>query len=90
MTRTCDFYCKIDWTDTWDLKVQHEPLLCFVCLPYSVSRPQIREREKLLDELGGLLLSPQLSEKSNREKWNLLRKLLVRARSLCPLPSRVL
>mmetsp|Transcript_18233 Transcript_18233/g.45137 ORF Transcript_18233/g.45137 Transcript_18233/m.45137 type:complete len:1296 (-) Transcript_18233:2196-6083(-) len=86
LTRTSDFYFKMDWSDSWDLKVHHEPLLCFICLPFRVSRPKLRERAQLLDEVGSLLLQPDLRKKSHGERWDLLRKFLVQARSLCTLP----
>mmetsp|Transcript_18229 Transcript_18229/g.45121 ORF Transcript_18229/g.45121 Transcript_18229/m.45121 type:complete len:1319 (-) Transcript_18229:2184-6140(-) len=90
MTRTADFYFKIDWGDAWNLKVHHEPLLCFILLPFSVSMPNLSERNRLLDDMDRLLLQSSLQQKSDRQKWDLLRKLFARSRSLCPLPKRVL
>lgn len=90
MTRTADYYFKIDWADCWDRKVYHEPLLCFVCLPFSISDPKLHDRKTLLDKMGGVLLQSELRKKNYAERWNLLRELFVEARSLCPLPSSVL
>ena len=90
LTRTSDFYFRINWIDSWDTKVHHEPLLCFICLPFSLSNPNLRERESLLDEMGRVLLQPELHKKSDSEKWNLLRELLCRARALCSLPTSFL
>ena len=45
MTRTADFYLKIDWEDCWNLEVHHEPLLCFICLPYTISSPCLSKQK---------------------------------------------
>ena len=90
MTRTADFYFKIDWDEVWNLKVHHEPLLCFVCLPFCMSHPRLGDRKLLLDEVDGVLLQSTLRQKGDGEKWNLLRKLFSRSRNLCPLPKRLL
>jgi hypothetical protein len=90
MTRTADFYFKIDWDEVWNLKVHHEPLLCFVCLPFCMSHPRLGDRKLLLDEVDGVLLQSTLRQKGDGEKWKFLRKLFSRSRNLCPLPKRFL
>lgn len=60
LTQTADFYFKIDWDDCWNLQVHHEPLLCFVCLPFSISDPKLSDRKTLLDKVGQLLLQSEL------------------------------
>jgi hypothetical protein len=35
----------------WPLKEHYEPLLIFVCLPYSSSAPRLAEKNLLLEEL---------------------------------------
>ena len=85
MTRGSDFYFKIDWPDIWPLKSQFEPLLIFVCLPYRSANPRLEERERLLETFRRSLLVDEVREISAGGRRDLLRKLLQRARSLCPL-----
>ena len=90
MTRLSDFYFIIDWLDCWDRSEHFEPLLCFVCLPFSVSRPNLNRRKQLLDKATRVLSSENLSKVCDRQKWDILRKLLCSAREVCPLPDGVL
>lgn len=84
LARGSDFYFRIDWKGVWDLSTHFEPLLVFVCLPYRSCSPKHGERDKLLDELRGKLLGPSMSETCPVRQRSILRKLLFRARALCP------
>jgi len=90
LTRTSDFCFRISCEDSWSLKEQHEPLLCFLCLPLSVSRPKLRFRRELLEDMERVLLQPKLQKEGDSHNWDLLCKFLLRARSLCAMPSSVL
>jgi hypothetical protein len=83
MTRGTDFYFRLDSDKVWPLKEHFEPLLIFVCLPYSSSAPRLSEKNLLLEELRGALLRSKLPEIPEVQRWNFLRKLLRRARALC-------
>jgi hypothetical protein len=83
LTRGTDFYFRLDSDKVWPLKKHFEPLLNFVCLPYSSSSPRLPEKDILLEELRGTMLQNELPEVPQVQRWNMLRKLLRRARSLC-------
>jgi hypothetical protein len=84
--RGTDGYFKIkDFPETWDLSVQFEPILIFVCLPYVSLNPRLVERKQLLDEFQGALPGKGMPEISAGRRGDLLRKLLESARELCPL-----
>ena len=76
MTRGTDFYFRLDSDKVWPLKEHFEPLLIFVCLPYSSSAPRLAEKNLLLEELRGALLRSKLPEIPEVQRWNFLRKLL--------------
>ena len=84
LTRGSEFYLRLDWNEVWDLKTNFEPLLLFVCIPYRSDFPKLAEQEKLLDEFRRSMLWNDLSEKPDSFRRHLLRKLLLSARSLCP------
>ena len=85
MTRGSDFYFKLDWTDCWDESEHHEPLLCFVFLPFLLSEPHLKRRRNLLADMERLLSKANLSQVGNATKWHILRQLLLRAWGLCPM-----
>jgi hypothetical protein len=86
MTRGSDTsYLSLKWTSVWDTARLFEPLLMFICFPFSCHAPLLQERSKLVEECNRLLQSGNLHETSDRKKWDFLRKLLSRARHLCPL-----
>jgi hypothetical protein len=85
LTRGTDFYFRMDSNKVWPLKAHFEPLLIFVCLPYSSSSPRLAKKGLLLEELQGTVLRNKLPEVPEVQRWNILRKLLRRARSLCSL-----
>lgn len=87
--RGTDGYFKLDCPFVWDLKTHFEPVLIYVCLPYVSSRPRLVERSKLLDEFRGALPKAGMPPLSARGGRVVLRKLLLAARQLCPLPKRV-
>jgi hypothetical protein len=86
MTRECDFYFKIPAgaCSLWDA-AQYEPVLIFVCLPFSVARPKLQLRQRLLEDMHRIMLAEGLWQGSGKRGGNLLRELLVRARDLCSL-----
>ena len=63
---------------------QFEPLLIFVCFPYRPERPNLAEQEELLEQFRGEVLGTGLSEAPQERRRYILRKLLLRARALCP------
>ena len=83
--RGSEFYFRIDWADVWNLTHHFEPLLFFLCLPYRSDQPRLPEQEELLVEFRRLLLGSNLPDIPNARRRYLLRKLLLRARALCPL-----
>lgn len=85
LSRGSEFYLKLDWPEVWDLSKHFEPVLIFLCLPYRACAPNRDEQEKLLVEFRRSMLSANLSEVSEERRRYLLRKLLQRARALCPL-----
>jgi hypothetical protein len=87
--RGTDSYFKLDCPLVWDLKTHFEPVLIFVSLPFVTSRPRLTERRKLLDGFQGALPTYGLPPLSPSRGRDLLRKLLLRARELCPLPRGV-
>jgi hypothetical protein len=87
--RRTDGYFKLDCPFVWDLRTHFEPVLIYVCLPYVSSRPRLSERGKLLDEFRGALPKADMPPLSARRGRIVLRKLLLKARELCPLPRRV-
>jgi hypothetical protein len=84
LTRGSDFYFVVDWPEVWPLKEHFEPLLIFVCLPFCSSSPRHIARAGLLEEFQRDLLGERVREVSGTHRRNLLRKLLERARALCP------
>ena len=85
MTRGSDFYFKVDWSDVWGLEDQFEPLLIFVYLPYKSCSPNFGKRNSLLEEFHRNLLSDGVPKESPMRRRNILRKLLLQARALCPM-----
>jgi hypothetical protein len=84
--RGTDGYFKIkDCPDTWDLSVQFEPILIFVCMPYVSSNPRLVKRKQLFDEFQGALPGKDMPEISAGRRGNLLRKLLESAWEIFPL-----
>ena len=86
LTRECDFYFKIPAgsCSLWE-KTQYEPVLIFVCLPFTVARPNFAIRQRLLEDFHRSLLKEGLWQGTGKRGGDLLCKLLVRARALCPL-----
>jgi hypothetical protein len=86
MTRGTDLYFKMDWEGVWPLSEQFEPLLIFVCLPFTSHSPQHEERAKLLEEFRRFMLCEELQTVPEMQRGNFLRKFLRRARALQSLP----
>jgi hypothetical protein len=85
LTRACDGYIKIDDPAVWDLDSQFEPLLVFFCLPFCSHDPKLSERRDIVDRLQQIVPKPDVLPFSSCARRNLLRKLLIEARGLCPL-----
>ena len=83
LLKATDFYCRLDCDALWDLKDQYEPLLMFVSLPFLPDRPNFEGKRDILERLRGLLLSEGVSQAHTAGHRDLLRKLLVEARTLC-------
>jgi hypothetical protein len=62
LTRGTDFYFRLDLEKVWPLKKDFEPLIIFVCLPYSSSAPRLAKKGLLLEELQGTVLQKELPE----------------------------
>jgi len=84
LARGSDFVFKLDLAP-WDLSVCCEPLLIFICLPYRSHNPKIAERKRLLEAFAKQVQLERLSMLDQGGRGDLLRKLLLEARSLCPL-----
>ena len=85
LSRGSEFYFRIDRPEVWDTRLHFEPLLFFVCLPYRSHNPCLDQQEELLVEFRRALLDPELPKVSQERLRYLLRKLLRKARLLCPL-----
>jgi hypothetical protein len=85
LTRECDCYFRIPaGCKLWG-KCQHEPVLIFICLPFLVHRPNFSERRRLLENFYGSMFEPAMWQDSGERGGIVLRKFLLRARSLCSL-----
>jgi hypothetical protein len=84
--RGTDGYFKLDCPALWDLKTHFEPVLIYVCLPYVSSSPKLSERNKLLDKFRGALPSADMPPLSASRGRAILRKFLLGARDICPMP----
>ena len=85
MTRECDCYFRIPaGTSLWG-KMQYEPVLIFVCLPFVVHRPSFSAKQKLLEDFRGAMLQEDLWKTSHERGGTFLRKFLQQARSFCAL-----
>jgi len=65
LTRTCDTYVQLDWEDAWPLKIQYEPVLCFICMPLNFSSPNLRKRRKLVVKMEDRMSKKGLQHDSN-------------------------
>jgi hypothetical protein len=67
---TCgtEAYIRIDWDTVWNLKTHYEPLLLFICLPYSSKSPKLAERKELQDRFQRTLLQTDLSDLSDKHR----------------------
>jgi hypothetical protein len=84
LTRATDGYIKIDDPAVWNLDSQFEPLLAFFCLPFNSCNPKLEERREIVDRLQGLVSKPDVPPIPSSARGSFLRKLLVKARELCP------
>jgi hypothetical protein len=86
MTRECDFYFKLPAgaCSLWNA-AQYEPVLIFVCIPFSIANPNFRLRQGLLEDMHRFMLAEGLWQGSGKRGGNLLREFLIRARGLCSL-----
>jgi hypothetical protein len=89
LTRATDGYIKIDDPAVWNLDSHFEPLLAFFCLPYNSYAPKLEERRKIVGQLQGLVSKPDVPTIPSSARGRFLRKLLVKARELCPLRRSV-
>jgi hypothetical protein len=89
LTRGTDGYIKIDDPSVWNLDSQFEPLLVFFCLPYNSYNPKLDERREVVDRLQRLVQKPDVPALPSSTRGGFLRKLLIEARRLCPLPECV-
>ena len=85
MTRGSDFYCRLDGDDIWDLKIDFEPVLMFVCLPVITHNPKLDLRERLLGKMRRHMLEEGLQSVPEVQRRNILCKLLIQARELLTL-----
>jgi hypothetical protein len=83
MTRECDCYFRIPIGSTLWGKIQYEPVLIFVCLPFMVHRPNFSAKHKLLEDFRRVMLHEDLWKVSDERGGTFLRKFLQQARSLC-------
>jgi hypothetical protein len=85
LTRATDGYIKIDDPALWNLDSHFEPLLAFFCLPHNSYNPKLGERREIVDRLQGLVSKPDVPSIPSGARGNFLRKLLCKARELCPM-----
>ena len=79
------YHCSLSLPSVWDIETQFEPLLIFVCLPFLSHRPDFEQRESHCKGLRRILQPEELSEGNQEIQGDLLRQLLLRARSVSPL-----
>jgi hypothetical protein len=84
MIRRTDFYMKLDECNVWP-KSMHEPLLIFVALPYISWDPLFKSQEELLERPRRHLLEAGVWTTHPERSRDILRQLLLKARTLCPL-----
>lgn len=82
MTRCTDGNWTLKVAHVWNLKTFFEPLLLFVALPYRSDAPAFERRNALLEELGGILSSQDVSEEASSVRWDLLCQFLCRQRAV--------
>jgi hypothetical protein len=85
LTHAADGYIKIDDPAVWNLNSQFEPLLAFFCLPFNSYDPKLGEWLEIVDGLQRLVSKPDLPSVPPGARGSFLRKLLCKARELCPL-----
>eukprot|EP00978_Attheya_sp_CCMP212_P037943 scaffold183200_cov67-Attheya_sp.AAC.4 len=64
MSRGTDFYFKIDWSEVCPLNQHFEPVLLFICFPYTSHRLDFKGTNALLDrfQVQGTVLQDNMSE----------------------------
>ena len=83
LIRGSDIYFRLDNQNLWDVKTHHEPLFVFLCLPFLSHRPNLEGRERLLEELRGLVCQGGMQEVDKVRGRRRLCKLLNRAWEVC-------
>jgi hypothetical protein len=81
--READCYLKLCDCNLWPESCC-EPLLMFFCLPFRAEEPCLSDRKSLLEKYAGTLLRAGVWESDTIRGWNILRKFLCEARTLCP------
>ena len=68
MTQECDCcFCIPTGTSSWG-KIQYEPVLIFVCLPFVVHRPSFSAKQILLEDFPGAMLQEDDLWKTSHER----------------------
>ena len=82
LLKATDFNCRLALPSLWDMEAQFEPLLIFVCLPFLPHRPDFDQRESHCKGLRRILQPEDLSEADPEIQGDLLRQLLLQARTV--------
>ena len=82
LLKATDFNCRLALPSLWDMEAQFEPLLIFVCLPSLPHRPDFEQRESHCKGLRRILQPEDLSEADPEIQGDLLRQLLLQARTV--------
>ena len=82
LLKATDFNCRLALPSLWDMEAQFEPLLIFVCLPLLPHRPDFDQRESHCKGLRRILQPEDLSEADPEIQGDLLRQLLLQARTV--------
>ena len=82
LLKATDFSCRLALPSLWNLEEQFEPLLIFVCLPFLPHRPDFEQRESHRQGLHRILQPEELSQEDPEIQGDLLRQLLLRARTV--------
>jgi hypothetical protein len=76
---------RLDDKEVWDISSQYEPVLIYFCLLFRSENPKFEKRRELLVQIQQVVLEQRVPAFFLRRTRPLLRKLLSKARDLCPL-----
>jgi hypothetical protein len=84
---TCgtDGYARLDDKEVWDISSHYELVLIYFCWPYRSENPKFEKRRESLVRIQRVVLEQPVPAECSRRRRHLLRKLLGKARDICPM-----